>query len=149
MRCPFPQAGWNRGALWAGSWGGKGVAAQLGDRPRGSGGLQAQLSLSGSLVGLWSCAGISCSQGHPVPCYPPATSIGKTTAGACPRILRQVSCLSWAHLPLSTLPLPPPPPLPSATRPRGAKGSEVRGSMQVRLLGGTASLMRQEGGCPR
>lgn len=68
---------------------------------------------------------------------------------ACPRILGQVSCLFWAHLLLSTLPCPQPPPLPSPSRPRGARRSEVRGSMQVQLPGGTASLMRQEGGCPR
>lgn len=29
------------------------MAAELGDRLRGSGGLQAQLALAGSLVGLW------------------------------------------------------------------------------------------------
>lgn len=103
------------------------MAAALGDRLRGSGGLQAQLALAGSLIGLWSCAGINCPQEQPIPCSSPATSTGQTIAGACPRILGQASCLSWAHLLLSTLPCPQPPPHPSPSRPRGARRSEVRG----------------------
>lgn len=105
---------------------------------------------SGWLFG-W-CLGLSWDQLFPrtprVSCYPSASSTGQTTAGVCSRILQQVSCLSWAHLPLGTLPLPLSP-LPSSSRPRGARRSEVRGSTQVQLQGGTASLMRQEGGCPR
>lgn len=46
------------------------------------------------------------------------------TIWACPRILRPASCLSWAHLALSTLPVPPPPPPPS---PLEARSQEVRG----------------------
>ena len=105
---------------------------------------------SGRLFG-W-CLGLSWDQLFPrtprVFCYPSASSAGQTTAGVCSRIPGQVSCLSWAHLPLGTLPLPLSP-LPSSSRPRGARRSEVRGSMQVQLRGGTASLMRREGGCPR
>lgn len=123
---PFPPAGWNVGLLLGQEAGGEGVAAEPGDRPRGSGGLQAQLAQAGSLVGLWSCVGVT-----PLPATPPATSTRQTTSGARPRTLGQGSCLSWAHLPLSTLPLPPPTPLPSPPgleEPGGQRSEEARRS---------------------
>lgn len=139
---PFPQAGWNVGSClgrklgregWLRSW-------ETGH------GAQARCGPSWLRLALWLVFGAVL--GSPTPCYPPATSTGQTTSGARPRILGQGTCLSWAHLPLSTLPLPPPMPRPSPPGLRGVRRSEVRGSTQVQLPGGTASLMRQEGGCP-
>lgn len=120
----------------------KGGAHRAGDGPQGSGGLQAQLA--SSWVFGWSLehAGVSRSR--------------------TPRSLLPASCFYWADdsrglpsdLRAGELPLPGPPapkcaPFAASSRPRGAEMSEVRESTQVQLPGGTASLMRQEGGCPR
>lgn len=106
--CPLPSS-WLELGLLLGQEAGEGRGCRRAGRQatglrRGAG-----PACSGWLFG-WS---LELGWHHLVPCYSPAISTGRTTSGACPRILGQVSCLSWALLPLSTLPVPPPLPLPS------------------------------------
>lgn len=124
---PLPSSWLERGALaWAGSWGGRcghGAGRQATGLRRVAGPAGSGWFFGWSLELCW---------GHPPPRYLPATSTGRTTSGAHPRILGQGSCLSWAHLPLSTLPLlSPPPPLPSPPgleEPGGRRSEEARRS---------------------
>lgn len=123
---PSPQAGWNVGLFGqeAGRTGGGRGAGRQTTGLRQLAGPARSGWLFGWSLGLGSVDPKD-TQFPATPPPAPATSTGQTTAGAYPRIRGQVSCPSWAHLPLGPLLFPPPRGL---EEPGGQRSEEARRS---------------------